>query len=987
MPPAGFFGTCVKRLLLPLLILLAVSAPADAKRLGLDLEVYDPPFARSDPAVAAILKAYDAERDDEVERLSRRLVEAREARAAAPLDRVEALFLLGRAVQDQQRPSEAESHYRAALALLKPLVGGKDRRAKTARQWAYYVEVHLRPALTAQGRLREARLLQSILPPAPAPRQEPERGGLVSSGTEQAVTSVAPIRTTPCPGAPAPLRALSQAEQDRREAWDSAAFGGFRKQHFDAAEKALRDKLAFDLAAYGEPHCEVAVDRAMLADALFRRHAEAEAVRLARQAVAAFDALPQPPPARLATIGLLADIVASQSGPRAAEPFLRRIYDARETQGNSREKLYARVDLAGNLYAQGRSSEAEALYRKALATAAAIGEERGDLALDIRVFLGFLAGNRGDDATAVAEYRTACTVRGEYAAQAGRGSRATLLATDEAKQAGSCTLRRALALRRWAESGGGSAAGDRPPALLAEAFEAAQTALPSPSADALARSSARIAAAHSGQGALAERFEDALRRRDAAGGPRRPSWNYWDTADTSPLAEEERERLDGEIADLATRLAAADPRFWDLRSPRPLGLAALQGLLRDDEALIFFMVPPKQLVGLVFAVSRNAAAWAPLGYSGDALREKVAALRGGIDARAYGVTPDGKPQREYLKPFDRRLAFDLYRALFGDAGIQAVLKPAHNWIVVPTGPLTSLPPGLLVTAPPSGDDDDPEALRTTAWLLRDKAAALLPSVASLRTLRQLQTAMHETAVEPLLAFADPDFAGAEGVADRGGDARRGYDYYYRNGEPDLSALKRLHRLGHTREEALALAAALDAPPADVLTGRDASRRELMARNADGRLARARVIEFATHGLVGGPGDAQAEPALVLASGATPRDWLLTASDAATLRINADWVLLSACNTASPDGGGAEGLSGLMRGFFHAGASALLVSHWSVQDEAASRLIPRTLLLQRDGKLGRAEALRRASLELLDTPGGDFAHPFFWAPFTLVGDPR
>jgi CHAT domain-containing protein len=126
--------------------------------------------------------------------------------------------------------------------------------------------------------------------------------------------------------------------------------------------------------------------------------------------------------------------------------------------------------------------------------------------------------------------------------------------------------------------------------------------------------------------------------------------------------------------------------------------------------------------------------------------------------------------------------------------------------------------------------------------------------------------------------------------------------------------------------------------------------------------------------------------LVLAAGATPRDWLLTASDAATLRIDADWVLLSACNTASPDGGGAEGLSGLVRGFFHAGASALLVSHWSVQDEAASRLIPRTLLLQRDGRVGRAEALRRASLELLDAPGGDFAHPFFWAPFTLVGDP-
>ncbi|MEA3003520.1 MAG: hypothetical protein QOH81_2308, partial [Sphingomonadales bacterium] len=968
MPPADFFRTCVKRLLLPFLILLASSAPADAKRIGLDLEVYDPPFARSDPAVAAILKAYDAERDDEVERLSRRLIETREAKAAAPLDQVEALFLLGRAVQDQQRPSEAESHYRAALALLKPLVGGRDRRAKTARQWAYYVEVHLRPALTAQGRLREARLLQSILPPEPVPRQEPERGGLVSSGTEQAVSAVAPVKVSACPGAPPSQRPLSQAEQDRRDAWESAAIGAFRKLAFDTAEKALRDRLAFDLAAFGESHCEVAVDRLMLAQSLFHLTSRAEAERLARQALQAFEATAQPPHARFTALALLAEIVASRRSPAEAEPFLRRLVEAREKSGDAEETLHARVDLAANLYAQGRPAEAEALYRQVLEAGPNLSGERGDLALDIRVFLGFLAERRGDPATAAAEYRTACTVRGEYAAQEARGSRATLLATDEAKQAGSCALRRALALRRWAEGGGGATAGDRPVALLAEAFEAAQTALPSPSGDALARSSARIAAAHSGQGALAERFEDALRRRDAAGGPRRPSWNYWDTPDTSPLAEEERARLDGEIADLATRLAAADPRFWDLRSPRPLGLAALQGLLREDEALVFFLVPPGQRIGLVFAVSRAAAAWAPLGYSGEALRDKVAALRGGIDARAYGVTPDGKPQGEYLKPFDRRLAYDLYRSLFGAAEVQAVLKPAHMLIVVPTGPLTSLPPALLVTSAPSGDDEDPDALRGTPWLLRDKAVALLPSVASLRTLRQLQLAAHEKAVEPLLAFADPDFAGAEGGTDRGGGGRF-YHSYYRNGEPDLSALKRLHRLKHSGVEALALAVALDAPREDVLTGRDASRRELMIRNADGRLAKARVIEFATHGLVGGEGDGRVEPALVLASGATPRDWLLTASDAATLRINADWVLLSACNTASPDGGGAEGLSGLMRGFFHAGASALLVSHWSVQDEAASRLIPRTLLLQRDGKLGRAEALRRASLELLDTPGG------------------
>src|SRR5947209_208804 len=143
MPPAEIFRTIVRRLVLPFLILLAFGTATDAKRMGYDLEVYDPPFARSDPAVAAILKAYDAERDDEVERLSRRLLETREAKHAAPIARVEALFLLGRAVQDQHRPSEAESDYRAGLALLKPLVDAKDRQAATARQWAYYVEYHL----------------------------------------------------------------------------------------------------------------------------------------------------------------------------------------------------------------------------------------------------------------------------------------------------------------------------------------------------------------------------------------------------------------------------------------------------------------------------------------------------------------------------------------------------------------------------------------------------------------------------------------------------------------------------------------------------------------------------------------------------------------------------------------------------------------------------------------------------------------------------
>jgi len=118
------------------------------------------------------------------------------------------------------------------------------------------------------------------------------------------------------------------------------------------------------------------------------------------------------------------------------------------------------------------------------------------------------------------------------------------------------------------------------------------------------------------------------------------------------------------------------------------------------------------------------------------------------------------------------------------------------------------------------------------------------------------------------------------------------------------------------------------------------------------------------------------------------DGLLTASEVAQLDLNADWVILSACNTASSDGTpGAEGLSGLAKAFFYAGARALLVSHWPVASDAAVKLT--TGLFKEAAahpEIGRAEALRRSMLALMDD--GDnpyFAHPMFWAPFVVVGE--
>jgi CHAT domain-containing protein len=287
-------------------------------------------------------------------------------------------------------------------------------------------------------------------------------------------------------------------------------------------------------------------------------------------------------------------------------------------------------------------------------------------------------------------------------------------------------------------------------------------------------------------------------------------------------------------------------------------------------------------------------------------------------------------------------------------------------------------------------DSDPSALRATPWLLRDKAVALLPTVSSLRTLRQLTPAARSATSDPLLAFADPDFVGAaaESPAPETTAGPRGFSEYSRRGVAMAAALRTLPRLPGTRVEGEALMSALDGRPGSLLLGHNASKAELMARNADGRLAKVRVLEFATHGLVAGAASWLSEPALAMAAGSNPEDELLLASEASTLKLNADWVLLSACNTASPDGPDAQGLSGLSRAFFHAGARSLLVSHWPVRDDIAPRLIPAILLAERsDPHIDHAQSLRRASLAILDDVTMRAANPSAWAVFTLVGDAR
>jgi CHAT domain-containing protein len=244
------------------------------------------------------------------------------------------------------------------------------------------------------------------------------------------------------------------------------------------------------------------------------------------------------------------------------------------------------------------------------------------------------------------------------------------------------------------------------------------------------------------------------------------------------------------------------------------------------------------------------------------------------------------------------------------------------------------------------------------------------------------------ATKPFIGFGDPQLR-RSGSADKRGPARnvQAYQSYYNGTQVDIELLRTgLPALPDTADELREVAKDLGASDDDVKLGPAATVTTLKALP----LEHYRVIDFATHGLVAGEVSGLSEPALVLSLPDKPTaedDGLLTASRIAKLNLDADWAVLSACNTAAGDKPGAEGLSGLARAFFYAGARSLLVSHWPVESEAAVKLTTGAFAeLAKNPQIGRAEALRRSMRARIADPSSPHnADPSSWAPFVLVGE--
>jgi CHAT domain-containing protein len=206
----------------------------------------------------------------------------------------------------------------------------------------------------------------------------------------------------------------------------------------------------------------------------------------------------------------------------------------------------------------------------------------------------------------------------------------------------------------------------------------------------------------------------------------------------------------------------------------------------------------------------------------------------------------------------------------------------------------------------------------------------------------------------------------------------------------------LNRLPDTAQEINKMAQTMGADlDRDVFLGKQASEHRVKTLDLFDR----QIVAFATHALLPGDLDGLDQPALALSSPSVTGeddDGLLTAEEILKLKLNADWVVLSACNTGAADGAGAEAVSGLGRAFFYAGTRAILVSMWPVETISARELTTGLFRYQQvDKMLSRSKALRKSMLDLIEGPGltddatgkiiASYAHPLFWAPFILVGD--
>jgi tetratricopeptide (TPR) repeat protein/CHAT domain-containing protein len=816
-------------------------------------------------------------------------------------------------------------------------------------------------------------------------------------------------------------QSLGAEHLDVADALESLAYQVEDQNRYPEAEPLYRRSMAIREKRLGPQSYRVAVSLGDLANNLYQQSRYVEAESLERRALAIREqqfGLEHPELAQ--SYGSLADILRYTGRAREAEGFARRALALRE-KGLGAAHPRVAVDLntlALVLDALRRPQEAEPLYKRALEIREkALGADHPAVAWNHNR-LGLLAENAKHWEDALAHYRIAAKIVSQRALNTMSRWRTE---DDEARR--TSYVFRNLIDAAWELSVERIELDEQ---LMREAFIAAQWRERSEASAAMAQMTARFGAADATLAELVREGQDLRARWSMLERRQLQTASLTGERRDEALITKVRQEFDAtshRLDEITSEIARRDPAYADLSNPQPLAIDAVQKLLREDEVLIVFAHTGSDTY--YWAVTAESADWGSLGLGGKYLSEAVEKLRCGLDQAAwYG---DGRKKCVDLLgssavtmtqtgvidlPLDLGAAHELYDDLFSD--FDHLLANKHI-LIVPSGPLTQLPFHVLVTEQPDASAT-PDKYKSVGWLGVRHPISIIPSVSSLSARKHAKTSK---AKRPFIGFANPLLEGPDKTYELDAKAARAaescpaakgpaaiqrvssaipdFDLLFRGASADLKQVRALVPLPDTTDEVCGVAQSVNASAADLWIGSRATERNVKRLSETDELAKYRIVHFATHGLIaGGYGELQAslaEPAIVL----TPPpdgtsvddlavdDGLLTASEIAALRMDADWVILSACNSAAGGAKGAEALSGLARAFFYAGARALLVSHWDVYSSAAVELVTGAVEeLKNDPTVGRAEALRR-SMSAIINQGGFRAHPAYWAPFVIVGE--
>lgn len=381
----------------------------------------------------------------------------------------------------------------------------------------------------------------------------------------------------------------------------------------------------------------------------------------------------------------------------------------------------------------------------------------------------------------------------------------------------------------------------------------------------------------------------------------------------------------------------------------PLSVEQTRTSLKNEQALVMYRP------GL-----RNYYAWVITKTASKLLRldtneKEVRSLSKSI-LSSLELADNGK-----LSAYATDSALTLYRKIFKP--VEEHLNGVRHIYLATNGSLLSIPFSALTTSAKQGD-----------WLAKKYSFSLLPSPTALLMLNK--NAKTQSTL-PFLGFGDPLLQGKP--ENQKTPITR--SAVYKDGTPSAARISQLAPLPETREELIQMSKSLGGSDEYLYFGERATKSHLKKLPTD----KFKTMAFATHGLIAGEAGAEYDSGLIL----TPNidnndDGLLSISDIMDIRLDAEWVILSACSTAiGQENINHEGLSNLVNGFFFSGAKSLLVSNWKVDSNSAAKITTKTIQLATTNKMiSKSEALRLAMLEMANTREKE--HPFFWAPFIIIG---